>query len=224
MILAFITFLSSDVAPFHQSLDSFRLHDTANDDVFERCGHTLISSGKSFYIVGGYSKLKQRDCVIAKIDFDTSWTVAKKTIFPSEQSMFCASAATAKSAYIFGGRASPKQPSAKLFKIDLSSGDVVDLDNVSGQKPSARWKHSLTAVSESELVLIGGRDSSRVFADIYLINVDSNKWKFLHRLGHGLHSHSAVVYDGKLVIIGGLDGRGDVIKKFYFYDWTKKKR
>ena len=184
----------------------------------------MIATGKSYFIVGGYSKLKQRDNIIAKVDFETNWKVTQKAVFPSEQSMFCASAATAKSAFIFGGRASPKQPSDKLFEMNLASGDVVELDRVTGQKPSARWKHSLTAVSETELVLIGGKNSGSVFADIYLFSVESNKWRFLHRLDHGLHSHSVVVYNDKLVISGGLDGRGNVVKKFYIYDWMKKRR
>jgi N-acetylneuraminic acid mutarotase len=79
-------------------------------------------------------------------------------------------------------------------------------------------------VSDDALVLVGGKDVGRVFADIYTFAVDAGRWKLLHRLPHGLHSHSAAALDGKLLISGGLDGRGHVVPHFYSYDWRARKR
>ena len=56
-------------------------------------------------------------------------------------------ATTSKEAFLFGGRASPKEPSDKIFRINLETREITEFQNceVSGRKPCARWKHSLTS-------------------------------------------------------------------------------
>ena len=108
----------------------------------------------------------------------------EKNIFPFERTLFCGTATTTNYAFIFGGRASPKEPSDKLFRLDLSDGVVTEIQasEISGQRPSARWKHTLTAVSQNQLILIGGKDSKKVFGDIYSFDVEGRKWKFLSKI------------------------------------------
>ena len=217
----------SVILPFHESLDSAHLHLTSDPELFQRFGHSMVATSEFVYIFGGFSKSKQRDNIFVKVKNEVGrWPIVEKRIFPSEQTLFCGTATTSKSAFIFGGRASPKDPSDKLFLLNLKAGSLEEVSNsdISGQKPSARWKHTLTAVSDNELVLVGGKSVDQVFSDIYLFDVDSKKWSFKHRLDHGLHSHSAVLQGRKLIISGGLDGRGNIVPHFYSYDWNEKKR
>ncbi len=61
------------------------------------------------------------------------------------------------------------------------------------------------------------------------LNMSLDKFEFIakkyhcifNRLPHGLHSHSAVLYDGKLLLSGGLDVDGKILQQFYVYDWNQ---
>ena len=217
----------SVILPFYNSLEPGHLHLMSDPVVLQRFGHSMVATSEFIYIFGGFSKSKQRDSIFVTAKNEVGrWPIVKKQTFPSDQTLFCGTATTSKQAFIFGGRGSPKDPSDRMFNLNLKTGNLVEIlsSEISGQKPSARWKHTLTAVSENELVLVGGKTADEVFSDIYLFNVASKKWSFKHRLDHGLHSHSAVVYGGKLIICGGLDGRGNIVQNFYSYDWKEKKR
>ena len=213
------------IVPYHSSIESFQLHEINDADVFERFGHTTVVSQGSIFLIGGCSKSKQRDNILVKVN-NGGWNVEEKNIFPFERTLFCGTATTTNYAFIFGGRASPKEPSDKLFRLDLSDGVVTEIQasEISGQRPSARWKHTLTAVSQNQLILIGGKDSKKVFGDIYSFDVEGRKWKFLSKIDSGSHSHSAVLFKGKIVVSGGLDARGNIVKHFLCYNLNKRKR
>ncbi len=99
--------------------------------------------------------LQKRHCPVKKRhNIDPRWSVIEKAVLPFDRSLFCGTATTTNSAFIFGGRASPEQPSDQLFKLNLCGGQVSEVRNVSGQRPSARWKLTLTAISDNELILV----------------------------------------------------------------------
>ena len=136
----------------------------------------MANSGKYLLFIGGYSKSKQRDNIFVTVNRESgNWDVANQQTFPSDRTLFSGLATTSKSAYVFGGRASPKEPSDKMFKIDFENGNISEI-STSGSKPSARWKHSLTAVSDDKLVVVGGKDDGQVFDDIYVFDCKEKNW------------------------------------------------
>jgi hypothetical protein len=136
----------------------------------------MANSENHLFFIGGYSKSKQRDNLFVTVNKKSgSWEIANQQTFPSDRILFSGLATTSKSAYLFGGRASPKEPSDKLFKIDLESGNIAEV-LTSSPKPSGRWKHSFTAVSDDKLVLVGGKDDGQVFDEIYVFDCKEQKW------------------------------------------------
>ena len=63
--------------------------------------------------------------------------------------------------------------------------------------------------------------TNRRFLQTELFSLASQRPRKVHTsLEDGLHSHSAVLYDGKLLISGGLDEDGNIPQHFYTYDWN----
>ena len=164
-------------------LEGSRVHlPSAQEDTFARFGHSIFVSPKikNISLIGGYSKVKQRDNIFAVFKKEISWPLIDQTTFPSQRTLFCAVASTSEMAFLFGGRASPRDPSNDMFSVDLKTRDVIEILS-SGQKPSPRWKHSLTTVTQNLLVMVGGRDSENVFDDVCIFDCQQKKWVYKHR-------------------------------------------
>jgi hypothetical protein len=65
--------LLSAIVSYCKSVDSYRLHEPTETDVFQRFGHSLVVADEFIYVVGGYSKSRHRDNVVAKIGNGGRW-------------------------------------------------------------------------------------------------------------------------------------------------------
>ena len=74
----------SDLVDYHGSLEGSRVHlPSVREDIFGRFGHSIFVSPqtKNIFIIGGYSKGKQRDNIFAVFDKkEISWPLFKKEI------------------------------------------------------------------------------------------------------------------------------------------------
>lgn len=89
---------------------------------------------------------------------------------------------------------------------------------ISGPSPTARRKHTAVAISDSTMLLFGGIDTShQVVNDLWKFDILTNTWTKIQtsKSPAPRHSHTAVLYEGSMIIFGGLGASsflGDVWK------------
>ena len=202
-------------------------------EVFQRYGHCIWRTPENDIVIfGGYSQKTFRDSLITTLNQTKEFYFVEthRNCFPSKETLFSASAQTNSfNVYVFGGRASPDAASNKLYVLDPYGNNIQEIicnTNI----PEARWKHSLTAKGDDKLILIGGKNRYKYFADVYIYDIIRNKWKLLLKLPSGIYSHSTCSWFcsndkcDKVVISGGLDGHGNVNEKIYILRLNEKSK
>ena len=126
--------------------------------------------------------------------------------------------------YIFGGYGGHGKAYDDLWELDLGSedgeGSPMAWNQVSpkGKGPLPRFNHTMTYFPGT-LVIVGGRDNSQTFSDMYLLDMDSMSWddggKGLPSLNVGICNNvcSAIesVPNYKLFTFGGKKGVMDYV-------------
>jgi N-acetylneuraminic acid mutarotase len=118
-----------------------------------------------------------------------------------------------------------------VFFIQFTFGQTLpwlELETT-GTKPSARWEHT-SIVYGDKMVVFGGCESpGGTFSnDAYTLDLTTNTWLELTPTGtkpSGRRLHTSIVYNGKMVVFGGLDvisDRNDVwTLDLTMYAWTQ---
>ena len=110
--------------------------------------------------------------------------------------------------YVFGGFDGARVLN-DLYVFDLHSGLWAQLVHT-GISPPARAGHSATALGvPAHLIVFGGANSSRRFADVQLFDTADNHWQKPPVRGRApapRYYHSACLARGALLIFGGNDG------------------
>ena len=122
---------------------------------------------------------------------------------------------------------------------------------VAGTSPAARSRHSTCLIGGSKLLVFGGGDDSRVYNDLYVLDIETMSWsrptmrgmlpvshiemndKDLHLLERKKkigkksarwgHTMNAM-QDGRLLLFGGHDGTKMLQGNFFTKNQTKKNR
>ncbi|XP_065558982.1 rab9 effector protein with kelch motifs-like isoform X2 [Artemia franciscana] len=100
--------------------------------------------------------------------------------------------------------------SSILFKIwmwfQLSEESQAILSSSRESKlPPNRWNHA-TAVLKNSIYLFGGRNSERIFADLWKLSLDTVSWEEIlpsSKKPTALHDHSMVAWNNSLYVFGG---------------------
>jgi len=64
------------------------------------------------------------------------------------------------------------------------------------------WACSALAVSPTEIILIGGKNTNRN-GEVHLFNVNSKTWKSLHSMNQLRVSHKSFFFQNRIYVIGG---------------------
>ena len=192
-------------------------------DVFIRWGHcSWTTSEKDYVLFGGYSRKSFRDSSLSIIGRKGNFFyLKKKIVFPSNATLFAAAAQFKNFVvYIFGGRSSPDKPDNALYTLD-SYGECIREVNCISKIPEARWKHTLSPLSNNRLLLIGGKNNKNVFSDVTIFDCNLCIWKLVLKLPHAIYSHSTSPWvskderKSKIVISGGLNEYESINEKMY---------
>lgn len=129
-------------------------------------------------------------------------------------------------AVVYGGRSSPLRPNCDLFKLtfDPSAAEATcpDAEQLqvepmicTGTPPPPRWRHTATVVRHRDrdfLFVFGGKNQSDcALGDSSFLSLDQQHWTQFPVEGDvpaARHSHSACLYEGRVVVFGGLSGDG----------------
>ena len=102
-----------------------------------------------------------------------------------------------------------------LFELDMCTLMWTQIQ-VDLPKPKGRYFCSLSALSNSRIILHGGRNSQNVFCMSWVLDLPSLRWKYLKFIYHPREAHTASVgINSSTVIIGGLKGRHDTDNNTY---------
>jgi len=96
---------------------------------------------------------------------------------------------------------------------------------VAGTSPAARSRHTCNIVN-NKLYVIGGGDDTRVYNDVYILDIATNTWSRPDMKGDipsARWGHTVEVYERSLVLFGGHDGKS-MLNDLYLLDTGKKKK
>lgn len=146
--------------------------------------------------------------------FDTesdSWFNVETTGVRPKPRSNAAAAKISEEVIIVGGRDSQLNRLDDVWTMSLSSfawGEI----KTTGPKPPPRQSHSLTAVSQTHVILLGGWNGQSWLADLWIFDRETNTWKQDNDIPSdpneegqrgGIRSHTAVVAKKKLFVVGG---------------------
>ena len=198
---------------------------------FGRFGHFCIYSKEedSVIVFGGISNSFGRDDLIAKFQLNN---LSAEPIFETKLrsncsvfASFCQSKLHPSKVFCFGGRSSPFEASSNLIEIDLKTNE----QNIfkSCQNPEPRWKSSISSVigpnKDGFLVMIGGKDASQVFSDVWKFEMKTKQWnKIDNLLPKGIFSHSVSNWESKLIVSGGIKSDERINDEIFILDFKRK--
>jgi len=177
----------------------------------QRFGHNCVSLKNRVLVAGGCTANGLKDQFLAV--FDDLYSQPLWTGQLAIKGMFSALGEWSECvAFIHGGRGSPSEACNALIKMELREDDSVIQTSIDSVGPRPRWRHTMSRVN-SVLVIVGGM-AEQPLSDIWTFNPDSGQWEEAKcSLPHALHSHSAVSFQDKLFVTGGLDQNGHVIRE-----------
>ena len=133
---------------------------------------------------------------------------------------------------MFGGLLSDGQPSDGLWILKSDKGCLrwAHGENYTkGQKPGARYSHSMTLFErENALLICGGRNDrlKMVYSDLYMLTLDTLLWIKIDIVGDGMigrAEHQIISADSNndFVILGGMDKGYQLSNKISFLTFDK---
>eukprot|EP00095_Tigriopus_kingsejongensis_P000532 maker-scaffold356_size197960-snap-gene-0.35 protein:Tk00532 transcript:maker-scaffold356_size197960-snap-gene-0.35-mRNA-1 annotation:"trna wybutosine-synthesizing protein 4" len=192
-----------------------------------RFGHSVVATSDHVWVIGGYAG--KRDGFLGRV---TSNRLDDFVLHDRDLSIYSGTCLirpqNGSSEWIlaFGGRASPLGPSGRLLAI--RGFQVTEIQPRGRWRPSPRWKHTLTSTgSANRVLLVGGRDQSRVFKDIMEYRVGQRDWVHRGCLAFGLFSHATVgnSLGDKCYVSGGLKhDQKSLNRQILILHWTPSGR
>jgi hypothetical protein len=147
---------------------------------------------------------------------DTNNNNRGATSFTARQGLAACLLEDQSTVLLFGGRGGPAAPLGDLWLYTTETEKVFP-PRVQGVAPTPRWGHSMTRLSGNRVVLLGGRDETKVLDDAYILSfgtdlqgpyVQWTRWEFSPgRPVPGPRCFHAAVTDGseqRLWVWGGI--------------------
>jgi MYXO-CTERM domain-containing protein len=174
-----------------------------------RSGHATVAANGYLYVLGGYSgPANLNDVQRAPLNANgTVGTFAATTSFTGIRQRL-ASAAYGGHLYVIGGKTSGGGPAlADVQVATINTDGSLSTFVPTTSLATARWGHTSVAYN-GHLYIVGGHDNlSTNLADVQVatINADGSLGAFTPTSSFttGRNSHSSVVYNGYLYVIGG---------------------
>ena len=187
---------------------------TSSHPNLNRWGHSSLLVNGEIVTVGGYGADEASAGGASRKLSSIRWSPGTQKPTPLKMSIevvhgVAVFAESANAIVCSGGRLSPlvALPCLRLFSPDLCPLDAIE----TGDPPSPRWGHSLTALGPSDFLLYGGRDERQVFGEAFILRYlpeDSSwEWRLLPALpiqGRFFHTACAVGDTTDVILHGGV--------------------
>ena len=173
-----------------------------------RADHSLVLFDSCVYLFGGYDgKTKFSDVHMYSFSTNTWEEISATGMVPMARFGHSA-VGYGRSMYVFGGW-DGHDTLDDLFEFTVGSGKWREIMDVSGVKPSPRYRH--TAVSYGPLMFIfAGVDKAQSrFNDLYRFHIPKKEWELVRVTGQTPSPrtfHCALLQEDKMFVLGGFDG------------------
>ncbi len=166
-----------------------------------RNAHAITACKDHIFVLGGFSGKQRLNSVEKYSVSDNKWTQAA----PMKDKRHYLSACTINDEYIyaFGGFfGSTEQEINDSIEVYNSEANTWTMLTIRMKNPL--WACSALAISPSEIILIGGKNTNRN-GEVQLFNVTSKTWRQLHSMNQLRVSHKSfhLQKEGKIYVIGG---------------------
>ncbi len=122
--------------------------------------------------------------------------------------------------YVFGGKSSNNTILNSVERFDLQS-QTWDTSSVPPFE-TPRF-NAVAVVYENKIFLIGGEEDNEVLDNVEIYDPQTNRWEDGEDLRNAREGHSAVVFDGKLYVIGGTKGGFSYLDEIEWFDSSTNK-
>ena len=125
--------------------------------------------------------------------------------------------------YVFGGADTSYVAHNQLWKLSLPDHTWTEVDSSASLTwPSPRFKHAAVPISNSTMLVVGGREGSNVLSDAWVFDIETNEWTLvqddvldIYRQGMAFDTKRNVTW-----LFGGLDSGLNRQGTLYRYDTT----
>ena len=189
--------------------------DAAGDTPGARYGHTMttLADGTAVFFGGFDGSNHLNDAYTLTVSGTTaSWaSLSSQGDTPSARSGHSMTALADGTAVLLGGYDGGFLNDTYSLSVSGTTASWTSL-NSQGDIPSARARHSMTALADGTAVLFGGTDDDDLFDDVYTLTVSGTtaSWTSLNSQGDipvGRLDHTMTVFaDGTAVLFGGYNG------------------
>jgi len=164
-----------------------------------RNAHAITICKGSVFVLGGFSG-KQRLCSVEKYNIrEDKW--AQVAPMKDKRHYLSACSIGDECIYAFGGFfGSTEQEindSIELYEVEKNLWQVLTV-----RMKNPLWACSALAISPTEILLIGGKNTNRN-GEVHLFNVNTKNWKPLHHMNQLRVSHKSFFIQNKIFVIGG---------------------
>lgn len=122
--------------------------------------------------------------------------------------------------YVFGGSDTSFQAVGHFWQYSLGDDTWSEVVTTSSVAPSARWRHTAVKLSDTRMLIHGGRLGNEVLSDAWIFDVDEMEWTMISEdTGVAAHRHG-MAYDtlrNSIWIFGGIDS--DFVRHNRMYQW-----
>eukprot|EP00750_Incisomonas_marina_P005345 INCI13914.1.p1 GENE.INCI13914.1~~INCI13914.1.p1 ORF type:complete len:254 (-),score=23.37 INCI13914.1:49-810(-) len=108
--------------------------------------------------------------------------------------------------YVFGGGDANRAATNELWRLSVPDHTWQQIENVGTPWPTTRYKHATVKLSESKMLVIGGRSGNNVRSDAWVFDADTTSWSYagevvdVYRQGMAFDTKRNVTW-----IFGGID-------------------
>ena len=173
--------------------------------------------GHDIYVGGGMNMVKYTES-IEKLNFDNQDLEWIK--FPVNMPMKCRGhkmVCYENSAILTGGRIDNNTTSDGIYEIGLN---LPNESKLLTQMPEPRSYHGCEIVDD-QMIIVGGRTSTYLKDSkntVYLYDINNNECKTLPPLPFAVAEMATVSYKGNVVLIGGVNVKGETLNTVAIYD------
>jgi N-acetylneuraminic acid mutarotase len=174
-----------------------------------RALHTSVVYNGYLYVIGGYTSSTTYSTEVYYAPLNPNGTLGSWSSTTSLPSGRYSHTSVVYNGYLYviGGRTSSTYYSTEVYYAPLNPNGTLGSWSSTTSLPSGRYSHT-SVVYNGYLYVIGGRTSSTTYStEVYYAPLNPNgtlgSWSSTTSLPSGRYSHTSVVYNGYLYVIGG---------------------
>ncbi|KAH0791980.1 Kelch motif family protein [Histomonas meleagridis] len=176
--------------------------------------HQCAIYNKHIYYIGGKTDNDHYSNEIIDLDLNTMKYQKHET--PIGDIIYHSAVVNKDKIYIFGGLSSNNQVINKFWSYTPRNNDWEELESL---PEGGRYGHTMISYA-NDLYLFGGRNNTKIFADLMKFNTVNNTWQSINSPGSPKprYFHTATIHGNNMVIFGGKDKTNASLSTLFLFN------